>query len=109
LTLDVMATPGEVYSDAENFENATPLLEEALKLIQANSASHRIRSLKTTMNIVAINYFRTGKFDPGLPLIQETARLRKDKLGAHHPATLGSMRNLALAYRLAAKPDQAAL
>src|SRR5262249_34055431 len=45
--------------------------------------------------------------DQALPLIEETLKLIKAKLGADHPRTLVSMNNLATAYRDAGKLDQA--
>jgi tetratricopeptide (TPR) repeat protein len=59
------------------------------------------------MNNLASAYRSAGKPDRALPLLEETLKLTKAKLGADHPHTLTSMNNLASAYRAAGKPDQA--
>ncbi|MCC6417224.1 MAG: tetratricopeptide repeat protein, partial [Gemmataceae bacterium] len=48
-----------------------------------------------------------GKLDLALPLLEETLKLRKAKLGADHLATLTSLSNLAEGYQAAGKLDLA--
>jgi tetratricopeptide (TPR) repeat protein len=59
------------------------------------------------MNNLARAYQDAGKLDLALPLLEETLKLMKEKLGADHPTTLHSMENLAAAYRDAGKLDLA--
>jgi len=51
------------------------------------------------MNNLALAYRAAGKLDQALPLLEETLKLRKAKLGPEHPDTLGTMNNLAWAFR----------
>jgi tetratricopeptide (TPR) repeat protein len=50
------------------------------------------------MNNLAGAYQAAGKLDLALPLMEETLKLQKAKLGPEHPDTLTSMNNLAGAY-----------
>jgi tetratricopeptide (TPR) repeat protein len=59
------------------------------------------------MNNLAVGYLAAGKLDLALPLLEETLKLRKAKLGSDHPDTLTSMNNLAEGYRAAGKLDLA--
>jgi tetratricopeptide (TPR) repeat protein len=52
-------------------------------------------------------YRDVGKRDLALPLLEETLRLRKARLGPDHPRTLHSMGNLAQAYRDSGNADLA--
>jgi tetratricopeptide (TPR) repeat protein len=58
------------------------------------------------MNNLAVGYRAAGKLDQALPLIEETLRLTKAKLGPDHPQTLTSMNNLASAYWSAHQLDK---
>jgi tetratricopeptide (TPR) repeat protein len=59
------------------------------------------------MNNLAVGYSATGKLALALPLLEETLRLLKARLGPDHPDTLMSMANLAMAYLDAKKLDLA--
>jgi Tetratricopeptide repeat len=50
---------------------------------------------------------RSGKLDLALPLLEETFKLAKMKLGSEHPGTLACMDNLAQGYQSAGKLDLA--
>jgi tetratricopeptide (TPR) repeat protein len=50
------------------------------------------------MNNLAGAYQAAGKLDLALPLLEETLKLQKAKLGAEHPLTLVTMNNLATLY-----------
>ena len=52
-------------------------------------------------------YQVAGKLDLALPLLEETLKLYKAKLGSDHPHTLTSMNNLAEAYQDTGKLDRA--
>ena len=51
------------------------------------------------MNNLAVAYQAAGKLDLALPLLEETLKLQKAKLGPDHPDTLTSLNNLAVAYQ----------
>ena len=59
------------------------------------------------MNNLALAHQAAGKVDLALPLLEQTLKLRKGKLGPEHPDTLISMNNLAMAYDRAGKLDLA--
>jgi tetratricopeptide (TPR) repeat protein len=59
------------------------------------------------MNNLAMTYLGSRKLDVALPLLEDTLKLRKVKLGTDHPDTLASMNNLALAYLHTRKLDLA--
>jgi hypothetical protein len=59
------------------------------------------------MNNLALGYHAAGKRDLALPLLEETLKLRKAKLGPDHAGTLTSMNSLAEGYRAAGKLDLA--
>jgi tetratricopeptide (TPR) repeat protein len=59
------------------------------------------------MGNLAVGYQKAGKLDLALPLLEETLKLRRAKLGPDHPDTLTSMNNLAGGYRAAGKLDLA--
>lgn len=50
------------------------------------------------MNNLALGYEKAGQLDKALPLLEETFKLTKAKLGPDHPNTLASMSNLAVCY-----------
>jgi hypothetical protein len=54
-----------------------------------------------------VAYSTAGKPDLAIPLLVETRKLRKAKLGPDHPDTLVTMANLAVAYEKAGKLDLA--
>jgi hypothetical protein len=60
-----------------------------------------------SMNSLALGYQAAGKLDLALPLLEETLKLRKAKIGADHPNTINSMNNLAGAYQAAGRLDLA--
>jgi tetratricopeptide (TPR) repeat protein len=59
------------------------------------------------MNNLANGYRAAGKLDLALPLLEETLKLMKAKLGADHPDTLASMASLAVGYHSVGKLDLA--
>ena len=59
------------------------------------------------MNLLASAYMEDGRVDLALPLLEETLRLRKSRLGPDDPETLNSMNNLAEAYRSGGRLDLA--
>jgi tetratricopeptide (TPR) repeat protein len=59
------------------------------------------------MNNLAASYRDAGQLDRALPLLEETLKLTKAKLGADHPTTLTSMNNLAAGYYAAGQLDRA--
>ena len=59
------------------------------------------------MTNLALGYKAAGKLGQALPLLEETLKLRKAKLGADHPKTLISMHNLAMSYHAAGRLEQA--
>ena len=56
------------------------------------------------MNSLANGYSKAGKFDLAVPLLEETLKRRKTKLGLDHPDTLRSMGDLGVSYSKAGKP-----
>ena len=58
------------------------------------------------MNNLAAAYQAAGQWDKALPLMEETLKLLKAKLGPDHPDTLTSMNNLALGYQDAGQAGQ---
>jgi tetratricopeptide (TPR) repeat protein len=58
------------------------------------------------MGNLALGYRAAGKLDRALPLLEETLKLRKAKLGPDHPDTLRSMGNLAAGYGSARQLDK---
>ncbi len=69
-----------------------PLYEETLKRRQRLSPSD-VNTINS-MNSLAVGYVAAGKLDQAIPLLDETLKLRKEKLGALHADTLISMMNL---------------
>ena len=59
------------------------------------------------MHNLAFGYHAAGKLELALPLLEETLKLSKAKLGADHLDTLGGMDNLAMGYRAVGKLDLA--
>ena len=59
------------------------------------------------MNNLAMAYRDAGRPTEALPLLEETLKLQKAKLGPDHPDTLDSMNNLAMAYQAAGRLDEA--
>ncbi|MFO0842616.1 MAG: tetratricopeptide repeat protein [Gemmataceae bacterium] len=59
------------------------------------------------MASLAAGYQAAGKLDLTLPLLEETLKLRKAKLGPDHPETLSSMAGIAVGYQAAGKLDLA--
>ncbi len=59
------------------------------------------------MHNLASGYLAAGKLNLALPLLEETLKLTKAKLGADHPETITSMNNLAVGYREAGKLELA--
>ena len=57
------------------------------------------------MGFLAGAYEEAGQLERALPLLEETLRLKKAKLGSDHPDTLVQMNNLAVAYFAAGKRD----
>jgi tetratricopeptide (TPR) repeat protein len=62
--------------------------------------------LLTVANL-GVNYGDAGRLSEALPLLEETLRQRKVRLGPDHPDTLESMNSLAVGYRDAGKLDAA--
>src|SRR4029079_17397694 len=75
---------------------------------RAKTAYELPDTLLPTMNNLAITYQQAGKFDLGVPLLEETLRLDRAKRGPDHPETWKTMWNLALAFRRAGQPEKAA-
>ena len=59
------------------------------------------------MNSLAVGYRDAGKFDLALPLLEETLKLVKAKLGPDHPHTLHTMANLGVTYKDAGRLGEA--
>jgi eukaryotic-like serine/threonine-protein kinase len=59
-----------------------------------------------TMNNLGVAYVKAKKLDLGLPLLEETLRLRQATLGPDHPATLTNMTSLATTFDLAGLSDR---
>jgi len=59
------------------------------------------------MNNLALTYLLAGQVEKALPLLEETLKLQRAKLGPDHPDTLTSMHNLAVAYRRAGQVEKA--
>jgi tetratricopeptide (TPR) repeat protein len=58
------------------------------------------------MNNLVGAYFGVGRFDDGLPLLEECYRLTKESRGSEHPTTLTTMNTLAVAYWKQRRLDQ---
>jgi tetratricopeptide (TPR) repeat protein len=118
------------YEKAGKLDQAVPLLEEILKLLKAKLGPAHPETLDTmnhlaepfhqrpdhtgahldllaTMNSLGAAYWAAGKLNQAVPLLEETLKLRKAKLGPEHPDRLVTMNNLAVAYEDAGKQDQA--
>ena len=69
-----------------------------------SSKSGKSNSGKTTLTHFpvcirwAAGYVKASKFDRALPLLEETLRLQREKLGPDHPDTFASMHTLAVGY-----------
>jgi hypothetical protein len=59
------------------------------------------------MNNLVLGYQAAGKLDLALPLLEDTVKRRKARLGPDHPDTIGSMGSLARAYLDAKLPEKA--
>ena len=130
-TLHTMGNLALAYQAAGKLDLALPLFEETNKLMKAKLGPYHqdtleslnnlpVKALKAfgltkqlyldtlqSMNNLGEAYQEAGKLDLALPLLEETLRLRKAKLGPDHPDTLKSMDNLAEAYEDAGRHDDA--
>ena len=89
---------GSVYISAGKFDQALPLLEEALNRSKAELAPDHPGTLFCMSNL-GMMYLKVGKLDLAVPLLEETLELTSTKVGRDDPQTLTCMGNLAAAYR----------
>jgi non-specific serine/threonine protein kinase/serine/threonine-protein kinase len=102
----LMGTMGNVYRKLGLYEQAEPLLEQALATTKDQLGDDHPDTL-TSMNNLAKLYLAQARYDEAEPLYLEALETRKRVLGDDHPDTLLSMNNLASLYHAQARYDEA--
>ncbi len=98
-------TGAEMY-DAQQFEDAVQLFEQALASCRITLGDRHPDTLRVAGNL-GVALVHAGKSRQGIQLIKATADARTQVLGPDHPDTLTALNALAVAHRLTGNPDKA--
>ncbi|HKI17196.1 MAG TPA: tetratricopeptide repeat protein, partial [Isosphaeraceae bacterium] len=81
--------------------------ERALELLKAHLGPDHPDTL-TSRNNLAGAYWKAGRFDRSVPMLEDVLKLTTLKLGPDHPDTLRTQANLGVNYRDAGQPTEGA-
>jgi len=81
--------------------------ERALELLNAHLGPDHPDTL-TSRNNLAGAYWKAGRFDRSVPMLEDVLKLTTLKLGPDHPDTLRTQANLGVNYRDAGRPTEGA-
>ena len=93
----LQATIGEVYTGLGLYEDAQPLLEQALNTQKRAFGEDAVETLATE-NALANVYFYRARYQDAEPLYHDIVQRRTRILGADHPDTLRAAYDLASVY-----------
>ncbi|MFM7449309.1 MAG: tetratricopeptide repeat protein [Leptolyngbyaceae cyanobacterium] len=88
----------QLYASQGRYEEAEPLLREALQL-RRELLGERNPDVATSLNNLALLYNAQGRYEEAEPLYREALQLRRELLGDRHPDVATSLNNLALLYK----------
>ncbi|CAM2010442.1 serine/threonine-protein kinase [Acanthopleuribacter pedis] len=91
----ILGRLGATYSGLGSYDQALPLLENALDIHRASLGEIHSDTLRTKFNLAALHSLR-GSNDTALSLFQETLTARQKALGPHHPKTRAAVNAVAL-------------
>jgi len=94
----LMTVVGRVYRNLTMFEEAKPLLEEALAIRQAELPDSS-PEVAEALYEVALLERKLGDFDRSEKLFKESLRRRQEILGPDHPDTLQTISDMAFLYK----------
>ena len=93
----MMRIMGQAYRQLGFYDEAQPLLEDALDLRRqvGDDPLERVAYIDQLANL----YYDQGQYDAAEPLFDEALRLREEHLGESHPHVATSLNNLAVLHR----------
>ncbi len=91
---------------AGQFEDALPILREALANLEKTAGAEHPDALSAMHNLAGV-YQAAGRPDEAIPLYERTLSLSQKVLGLTHRDTLATLCNLALAYQEAGRLEEA--
>ncbi len=93
----LMDTIGTVYGKLGLFEQAVPLLEQALENRRQLLGAEHSETADTEVNL-AFLYWQHGRFDDATPLYERSIETRRRVLGPDHPDLADSLSGLGIVY-----------
>ena len=94
----LMASIGRVYRQLGLYDEARPLLEEALAIRRARFGDNS-PEIVASLDHLANLYHDQGRFGLAEPLYLRALEIREAELGPEHPNVAASLNNLAFLYR----------
>jgi serine/threonine protein kinase/Tfp pilus assembly protein PilF len=106
-TAKALGNLGELYRKQGRFEEAEPLLVEALELKRRFVSDDEV-SLAISINNLGLMYRDQGRPEDAEPLLEEALELERTHRGEEEVGTLTAIHNLALLYLDLGRVDEAA-
>ena len=97
---------GDLYQKLGLYEQAEPLLEEALA-IREKALGPNHSGVAQSLNNLGHLYERQGRYDEAEPVIQRSVSIREETLGPNHPDVAQSLNNLGGIYERQGRYDEA--
>ena len=95
-----------IYESQGRYEEAEPLLQQALALLR-ELLGDRHPNVATSLNNLAFLYYSQGRYEAAEPFYQQALTLWRELLGDRHPDVATSLNNLAGLYRSQGKYAEA--
>ena len=86
---------GFLYSEQGEYEEALPLYQKALKILEKTLGESHLGTAASYNNLAELYKF-TGAYKKALPLYQKALKIHEEVLGESHPDTATSYNNLAV-------------
>lgn len=102
----LMLTMGRVYRQLGLYDEAQPLLEEALAIRRRLFGDDSAEIVECLDNLASL-YHDRGEYGRAEPLLVHALSIREAALGADHPHVAASLNNLAFLYHAWDKADRA--
>ena len=95
-----------LYSDTGRYQEAEPLLKEALA-IRRKRLGNDHPSVAQSLNNLAVLYYETGRYQEAEPLYKEALAIYRKLFGNDHPDVARSLNNLAVLYKATGRYQEA--
>lgn len=103
----VLRKTADYLRDRAQYEQAEPLYQRALRILESEQGSECWSELAYTLNNLAILYFVRGQYERAEPLYRRSLHIQEQAIGLEHPSVVRPLVNLALICKVLGKYEQA--